>query len=302
MSVSGYLSISDVSNLLGLRVEQVVELARGGGLPAVRDGEAWYIPRSGIQTWIADCGKRTRSVRKAPGSRAAPVFNIVECADMDHYTEKPGGWDVQISKLSKGDFHTRARSIAFTDFVVYNTRWNTTSLIRGQTPEGFLMLGSFADSESSAHWCGKQLGSRRFACAGEGREAEWSIHSQARNRTVLIKPELIQKIAGGEAVELVRRSEHLEFDWECGGQLLDVIDEILDRFESQPHLLEQPAIAAHVRSVLLRALESCFSSSPSGESESASLRELAVHGAIELSMLRRHSSTPAPVTWHRLSV
>jgi AraC-like DNA-binding protein len=267
--------------MLGLTAEQVTQLAREGSIPAVRNDGAWCFPLDELQHWLADCGSQPQSVDEACDSLDTVTFNIVHADDMDHYRAQPGNWNVQVSKLSKGRFHSHIRSIQFPGITVYDNHWGAASQVLGQSPDGWLMLGGVVEPERAGfHWNGKKADRGYFACSGEGEAIEFSMDPQAYDIVLLIRPDLLRQTAGSGASELIQQSKHLDFGLACGGQLLDVAGDLINGCEAQPLLLGEPAIAARARSKLLRALEDCFSHVLPETAAPPRLREQAVHSAI----------------------
>jgi hypothetical protein len=222
-----------------------------GSIPAVRDGESWCFSSADLQRWLADRGRQPPSVDEPCDSPDRPVFNVVHSEDMDHYRAQPGNWNVQVSKLSTGDFHSHIRSIQLPGVTVYDNRWGAASVVQGQSPDGWLMLGGVVDPERAGfHWSGQRADRRHFACTGEGAAIEFNMEDHAYDSVLLISPELLRQTAGSGAVEFIRQRRRLDFGLTNGSQLLNVAGNPIDRCESQSLLLRQPAIAARARSTL----------------------------------------------------
>ena len=277
------LSLQHVSGLLGLPGIQVVRLAREGGIPAEREGEIWRFPRQAVQQWIAGNRGHTRADGQPVDSDAPPAFNIVDSEDLDHYRAQPGNWNVQVNQLSKGSFRSCIRSLSLPGMVVYDNRWGCASLVRGQSPEGWLMMGGVvAPEQGTLHWCGHRADRQLFACTSERKAISFSVEDKAHDVVLLIAPELLRQTAGSEALDLMRHAQYLDFGV-AGAQLVDLSLSLIRQCESHALLLQQPAIASRVRSALLRVVEECFSAifthGHSGDSPDS--RELAVHKAVE---------------------
>ena len=211
-----------------------------------------------------------------------PQFKTVDSNNLDHYRAQPGNWDVQVSQLSRGAFQSHIRSLTLPGITVYDNRWGAASQVQGQSPDGWLMLGGVVDPERAGfHWCGQRPDRGKFACAGEGKEIEFTMENQASDVVLLIRPELLRKTAGSGAGELVRQRQHVNFGVSAGGQLLDVARDLLNSCESQSPLLEHEAITNRIQSTLLRALEDCFSKVIPDTTDSPNIREQAVHAAIQ---------------------
>lgn len=98
---------------------------------------------------------------------------------------------------------------------------------------------------------------------------------------VLISPQLLERVAGREAVEAFTRTHLIDFG-SAGGDLIDLVLNLLWRCESHALLLQQPAVAARVRSALLRLIENCFAG-PAHKFAGISpgFRDRAVHAALD---------------------
>ena len=208
-------------------------------------------------------------------------FTIVDSSDLDHYRAQPGSWNTQLSQLGKDNFRSHIRSIEFPDLKVWDNRWGGACQGVGQSPDGWLMLGSIDTSDGAdIRWCGRPLNERTFACTSTGRQIEFNTERQAHSVVILIRPRLMEQTCGSEAVEFIKTHQGLCFDFLSGSALIELIVDLLRRYETQSHLLQQPAIVAGIRSNLLRALEECFAGLFQQDESIPSIREAAVHAAV----------------------
>lgn len=282
MRTEDFLTGGDVSDLLGLSADQVDSLARVEGICAEEDGESWRFPRREFENWIARSppdGNCSGSLT-SPGD--APAFNVVRSDDLDHYRAQPGNWNVQVSKLSKGNFRSHIRSIRLPGIVVYDNRWGCASLVQGQSPDDLLMLGGIVSPErASIRWCGRRADRRHYACTSEGKAIEFAVESHVHDVVVLIRPQLLESVVGGEAADAVTRTHLIDLG-SAGGGLIDLVMNLLRCCEPKAPLLQQPAIAGSVRSELLRSIEDCFAGPVREDIINCSdLRERAVHAALD---------------------
>jgi len=208
-------------------------------------------------------------------------FSIVDSSDLDHYRAQPGHWNVQVSQLGKGIFRSLVRSLQLPGITVYDNRWDAPCQVIGQSPHDWLMLGTVVTSgRAGAHWCGQHLSQEVFACTSPGREIEFNIERRAHDVVILIQPRLLELTCGSEALEFVRKNQHLHFDALSGLALLELGLDLLQRCETHSQLLQQPAISARVRSDLLWALEECFAALFQQDVSKPSIREDAFHAAV----------------------
>lgn len=282
MSSADFISIRELSYFLGLTVQQMAQLTREGGIPAIRDGKSWCFPRGDVERWLAGSERHVQSVDKSCGNVGAPAFSVSCSEELDHYRAQPGNWNVQVNQLSRGQFYSRIRSIQLPGMTVYDNRWGAASLVQGQSPDGWLMLGGVVATErANVYWCGKQIHRGHFACTAEGKAIEFSVKEHAHDIVLLISPDLLRQAAGSAALEYLQHCQHLDFGLAGGSQFLDVALDMINRCESEPLLLQLPGITTRVQSMLLRALEECFSGLlPDTSVDSPNLREQAVHAAI----------------------
>jgi AraC-like DNA-binding protein len=215
---------------------------------------------------------------------AEPVesgFSIVDSIDLDDYRAQPGNWNVQVNQLSKGIFRSLVRSIQLPGITVYDNHWDAPCQVIGQSPDDWLMLGAIVTSgRAGAHWCGKRLDQVVFACTSPDKEMEFNTEQRVHDVVILIRPGLFQQTCGLEAVEFVKKHQSLRFDVLSGSALVELVLDLLQRCETQPQLLQQPAIAAGVRSDLLRALEECFVGFFQQDVSTPGIREEAFHAAV----------------------
>ena len=210
-----------------------------------------------------------------------PAFSIVDSSDLDDYRAQPGNWNVQVNQLDKGNFRSVIRCIELPGLKVYDNRWDAGCQALGQSPDDWLMLGNMVSHVGPrAYWCGNRLEETVFACTSPGKEMEFTIGQQAHDVIILIRPGLMQQTCGSEAVEFVKAQQSLCFDVLSGSALVELILDLLRRCEKQPQLLQTPAIAARVRSNLLRALEKCFAGFFQQNESTPSIREAAFHAAV----------------------
>jgi AraC family ethanolamine operon transcriptional activator len=215
---------------------------------------------------------------------AEPVasgFSIVDSSDLDHYRAQPGNWNVQVNQLGKGIFSSFIRSIQLPGIRVYDNRWDAPCQVIGQSPDDWLMLGAVVTSgRAGAHWCGQHLSQEVFACTSPGKEIEFNIEQRAHDVVILIQPRLLELTCGSKALEFVRKNQHLRFDVLSGSAMVELVLDLLQRCETLQLLLQQPAIAARVRSNLLRALEECFAGMFQQGVSTPSIRANAFHAAV----------------------
>jgi len=209
------------------------------------------------------------------------VFSMVDSRDLDHYRAQPGNWNVRANQIGKGIFRSLIRSIQLPGIMVYDNLWNAPCQVIGQSPDDWLMLGAIVTSgrTGGGHWCGKRLDQRLFACTSPGKEIEFNVEQGARDVVILIEPRLMELTFGRKAAEFVRKHQYLFFDVLPGSALVELVLDLLQRCETQAHLLQQPVIAARVRSDLLRALEECFAHLFQPDVSTPSIRAEAFHAA-----------------------
>jgi AraC-like DNA-binding protein len=211
----------------------------------------------------------------------ASGFNTVDSRDLDHYRSQPGNWNVQVSQIGRGNFRSLIRSIQLPDIMFYDNRWGTACQVVGKSPDDWLMLGTHAAAgRVEASWCGKRLDNKIYACTSPGRELEFSVDQGAQSGVILIKMGLMERTCGSEALNFILNNQHLRFDVQPGAALVELVLGMLQNFETQPQLLQYPAIAARARSNLLLALEECFGSLYPQKDSSPSIREEAFHAAV----------------------
>jgi AraC-like DNA-binding protein len=208
-------------------------------------------------------------------------FSTVNTSDLDDYRAQPGNWNTQLSLLGRGNFHSGVRSIELAGLKIWDTRWGAACQAIGQSPDDWLMLGAIDTSDGAgAHWCGRRLGEVAFACTSPGKQMEFNTLLQTHSVVILIRPALLQQTCGGEVVEFIKTHQSLCFDSLSGSALVELIVDLLDRCEAQSLLLKHPAIAARVRSNLLRALEECFVGFFPQDESTPHIREAAFHAAV----------------------
>ena len=215
---------------------------------------------------------------------AEPVtsaFTIVDSCDLDHYRAQPGNWNVRANQIGKGVFRSLIRSIQLPGIMVYDNRWDAPCQVIGQSPDDWLMLGAMVtSSKTEGYWCGKRLDQEVFACTSPGRQIEFNVEQRAHDVVILIQPRLLELTCGPKALEFVRKQQHLHFNFLPGSALIELLLDLLQRSETQPQLLQQPAYSARVHSKLLRALEECFAGLLPPDLSSPSIRAEAFHAAV----------------------
>ena len=157
------LSISDVSMLLGLTREQLRHSAECRQIPAEKTLDTWWFPRDQLERWMAE-----PITSGEQGQAQGGQFAAIESHDLDHYRAQPGNWEVSATQLSPGEFLSRIRSITLPGITFYDNHWSRAAMIRGESPQGLLMLGAEVPSKAAGqlNWCGRAMQSSLFACAG----------------------------------------------------------------------------------------------------------------------------------------
>jgi AraC-like DNA-binding protein len=190
----------------------------------------------------------------------SPGFSIRESTDLDHYRAQPGRWTVDVTQLSKGSFGSRIRSIELPGLIAYHNQWDCSALIHGQSPDDWLMIGGIIDSDRAAvTWCGQRKDRRNYAATGPCQEIEFNVEPQASNVVVLMEPSLLARSVGGQAVDTLLGTKHVDFG-SAGSRLIDIVMNMLATVEEQPELLDRTAIVSRAVSTLMRGVEDCFSS------------------------------------------
>ena len=214
--------------------------------------------------------------------QAANSFSAVDSRDLDHYRAQPGNWNVQATQLGRGEFRSRIRSVCWSDITLYDNRWGAASLIRGQAPDDWLMLGAATAVSDSISWCGKAVDERLFACTSPGKTIEFRVPDNAHDVIVLIKPRLLRDTCGERAQALIDSAQHVIVPEVAAGKLLNTALGALRCYSAQPQLLDSQAHAGDSRARLLRALEDCFAQ-PEADlpGPKRGRREAAVHLALE---------------------
>ena len=111
---------------------------------------------------------------------------------------------------------------------------------------------------------------------------------------MLIEPDLLQKVCGAEAVDLIRSNAHLEFATAAGDSLVDLILKFARYSETHASRLQQPFFGDMIQSKLFRALEDCFSHLHSAGTLSPGSRD----EAVSLAMLHARESRGHTTAWN----
>jgi AraC family ethanolamine operon transcriptional activator len=275
------LSISDVSTLLGLSQEQLRHGAERRQIPAEEGVDTWWFPRGKLEHWMAASSRSGND--QAQSQRGQ--FAIIEAHDLDHYRAQPGNWDVKATQLSPGEFQSRIRCITLPGITFYDNRWSQAAVIRGESPPGLLMMGTEVPSKMAGRlsWCGQVTQPSLFACAAPARDIDFCLGEDgAHDIVLLLDPVLLGEIGGEAAIGLVEKNTHLRFDPGAGQRLVTLVLQLIDNYQSRGLVLQQPGVAALIRSELLVALEGCFSKQlPAADDLAPQLRQQAVHRAME---------------------
>ena len=158
-----------------------------------------------------------------PENASPAVFVRTSSHDLDHYRAQPGNWNVQAEQLSRGTFYSQIRSLQFQDLIVYDNRWGAATLIRGESPAGWVMFGGIIrPRRSQVSWCGQVASDQVYACTPERQAIEFSLESGAHDIVILVKPDLLTQVAGDTALERVLRSGLIDFRHR-GPQLLQIV-------------------------------------------------------------------------------
>jgi len=189
----------------------------------------------------------------------SPGFSIRESTDLDHYLSlQPGDWDMKITQLAGGTFSSQLRIVGFEGLVIYQNLWGKACVVQGQSPKGWMMFGGIVNPhEAPVSWCGAPVGRRHFAATAGGEEVDFWVADNSSDIVLLIEPSLLRQIFGDTAEYDATRRKHLDFG-NAGSKLIDVVISALKKIESEPELLQRPAIMAQMRSNLLRVLEDCL--------------------------------------------
>lgn len=205
-------------------------------------------------------------------------FKRVSSHDVDHYNAQPGQWDVQAFQLAKGSFESHIRAATFPGIVVYDNRWGCPSLIEGESPPEWCMLGvSLVPERDKLLWCGKHIDKGLLACTAPGQEISFTLGNQAHDIVLLVDPDLLQRVVGERVFEHITQARFLSL---AGAEeyLGNYSLHLLASIEFRPQLLQRPAIAARLRSGLLRVVEECFYRQfPEGDDVQMKSRESAVY-------------------------
>lgn len=185
-------------------------------------------------------------------------FTTVNSFDLDHYRAQPGNWNVQAEQLSRGSFRSQIRSLQYEDLIVYDNRWGAASMIRGESPAGWVMFGGVIMPErASVNWCGQVTDDQLFACTPERHAIEFTLARGAHDVVFLIKPEVLVRVSGDASLEGIMRPGLLDFRHR-GSQLIRFALVQLQRLEHAPDLLAREIIASDIKAELLALLELCF--------------------------------------------
>lgn len=281
MASEDILSISDVSALLGLTREQLRHAAEYQLIPAEKGIDTWWFSRDKLERWMADDPFSGFDQEQTQGAR----FAVVESNDLDHYRAQPGNWDVKAAQLSPGDFQSRIRSITLPGITFYDNHWSRAAVIRGESPPGLLMLGAEVPSPAAGRlsWCGRATQPSLLACAGPRRDVDFCIGNDGTHDVVLLlEPAVLGEIGAEAAIGLIEKNTHLPIDPRSGERLVTLLLQLIHNYQSRDLLLQQPGIAALVRSEVLAALENCLSTLlPAAGDLAPQARQQAVHKAME---------------------
>lgn len=196
--------------------------------------------------------------RKSPRTTGSATFVTKSSYDLDHYRAQPGNWNVQADQLGKGTFSSQIRSLQYQDLVVYDNKWGAASLIRGESPDDWIMFGGVIGPEcAQVSWCGQVASDQLYACTPERQAIEFTLAQDAHDIVILIKLDLLAQVAGDAALERILRAGLIDFR-NKGPQLLRCVMANLARLEKSPDLVSHALVAADVRAEILAILELCF--------------------------------------------
>ena len=147
---------------LGIPAMHAIQLARGKEIPSHREGMTWTFPRQKMQRWITGPKKHYSDTINRTSGDGSASFSVVESNDLDHYQAQPDNWNVKVHQLSKGTFRSPIRGIQAPGIVAYDNQCGCASMIQGESPEGWIMLGGgVATDRAGIRWCGQSIGPTR---------------------------------------------------------------------------------------------------------------------------------------------
>ena len=267
MPSKGFMEIEEVAELLTTPRFIVDKLASSGEIPAEKYEGNWRFHRPLVEGWLAAHATENSSMTLNPPADST-AFQM-EFFDLDEHAATVGPWDIQLDQLSSGAFQSKLDCVKLPGMLVYDERWARAAKVRGSTPDGLIVLGTNAAwQHSKIRWCNQTVDARRFACAGPGSEANFSLQDDSHDVVLLVEPQLLRSATDEETVEMLCSRKHLNTTAQAGSRLLAAISAVTGNYTKRPQLLDVPGEANAVRSALLEAVADVFVDNGRLESES----------------------------------
>jgi AraC-like DNA-binding protein len=215
--------------------------------------------------------------------RHKATAGYIESKDIEEFEALMAPWDLELDQLSPGPFHCRVEFTKLPGITVYEAHWDKAARTRGSSPNGLVVFAVNLNwREACNYWCGHVADRRHFACAGPNMEFGHTSPDQSHHAVLLVAQDLLATTIGKDAFELVCRSNSLQFSDVDGERLISAMTGVVRMSNADPNFLRDTHQIEDARSWLLGSLCHCINYKEVGEqSEPPSLREAAVHWAIE---------------------
>ncbi|MCP3870203.1 MAG: hypothetical protein GY703_19340 [Gammaproteobacteria bacterium] len=116
-----------------------------------------------------------------------------ETGDIEEQTQAARPWEVAHHQMSPGKFRVSTDYFCVNGVICYRQHWTKRTLVRGTSPNGFLMLGCSFAPETGFKWYGEHLNMGCLALVQSGTELEFVIPDNSRHWAVLIPVERLSR-------------------------------------------------------------------------------------------------------------
>ena len=211
----------------------------------------------------------------------------------------PWAWDIRFNQLSPGSFHSKVQILRSPDLMLHEQSWQRSVEVIATTSKFSIMIGAnLAWPKKRIEWCGINLDNRRFACAAPGSVVDFKSPDDGHHIVLQMKPEILVKALGQEAVDLLTGKRYIDFKPNDGQRLTTLLTGVIRAYATNTHQIADQFYFRSQKSLLLKTLGDCIANaSQADRTVSGSRRKTAVRHAI-----RFVESCGKPVTALELAV